>query len=201
MEKRAKTAASASCAENRPSPIERFLRWEVLKVARRFRLADEARQELECHVRYTVYVALLEKYDPARGPIGAFAARLVRHCLCKWMDRETKRRNRFTAMTPEVEERVNNIPAPVSDAAERARLIARVRLTVRSLSPRARRVCELYMRLGSLEAVRKALHKSPRDFYNSVWPDCRREFAEKYASLLSEENVAFGRIPVFFGNL
>ena len=178
MEKRAKTAASASCAENRPSPIERFLRWEVLKVARRFRLADEARQELECHVRYTVYVALLEKYDPARGPMGAFAARLVRHCLCKWMDRETKRRNRFTAMTPEVEERVNNIPAPVSDAAERAHLIARVRLTVRSLPPRARRVCELYMRLGTLEEVRKALKMTNYEFFGHIWPACQKKFKE-----------------------
>ena len=152
------------------------------RVAARGDRAPEPHEAAACAFECASFAeAALLRVKSVRGTdraITAFTARLVRHCLCKWMDRETKRRNRFTAMTPEVEERVNNIPAPVSDAAERARLIALVRLTVRSLPPRARRVCELYMRLGTLEEVRKALNMTNYEFFGHIWPACQKKFKE-----------------------
>lgn len=152
------------------------IKHEVNKVARRFRLDAEKRAELESHVRSTVIMALRTSYDPKRAEVGAFAYKVTRNCLNVWMDRETKRRNHFVPMTPEVEERVMNIPAPQPvDEDELARKEL-VQQTLAALPPVHRRICELYMRYGNLEKVKQVMHKSSRTFYGTLWPCCQEAF-------------------------
>lgn len=160
--------------------VEAEIHHQTRPVARRFHLADGEREELESHVRGAVLQALAAKYDDARARVRTFAARATRYSLLAWAARETRRRTIFHSLTDARAEYANNLPLPDSDGVRRQALADAVRCTVRALSPQSRRVCELYMKLGNLTAVRTALHKSARDFHGSVWPVCRMEFIEAW---------------------
>ncbi len=176
MAKKRDSLAIAAYEAWLPSKVQKTIRKEVGKVALRFRLDAEKREDLVSYVRCEVIEALRTKYDPNRAAVGAFAYKVTRNCLCVWMDRETKRRNRFVEMTPELEERIEKMPVTASAHDAALLRIALVRQTVAALPPLYRRVCELYMKLGTLEKVQQALHKSPRDFYNVIWPRCQDAF-------------------------
>ena len=180
MAKKRDSLANAAYEAWLPSKVQKTIRKEVGKVALRFRLDAEKREDLVSYVRCEVIEALRTKYDPNRAAVGAFAYKVTRNCLCVWMDRETKRRNHFVSMTPELEESITEMPAP--DPSHDAALlrIARVRQTVAALPPLYRRVCELYMKLGSFDKVCKAIHKTPRDFFKVIWPRCQEAFKKIY---------------------
>lgn len=68
---------------------------ECGKVARRFHLNEDDREELESHIRCEVRMAMARKFNPKKGRPYTFVQRVVRNQLCTWMDRETRRRNDF----------------------------------------------------------------------------------------------------------
>ncbi len=177
MTKKVKEKKSVGGAlEGMPPNVETTIACQVNRVARNFRLCELEREELTSHIRSEVISAIQTKYDPKRADVCAFAHWVAKNRICKWIKTEVKRRKHFVSMTPELEARLAELPAP--DPAHDAALlrIARVRQTVAALPPLYRRICELYMQLGTLEAVKQALHKSSRDFYGTIWPRCQDAF-------------------------
>ncbi len=162
--------------EGIPPNVETIIACQVNRAARHFRLCELEREELTSHIRSEVMSAIQTKYDSKRANVCTFAHWVAKNCLCKWIKAEVKRRKHFVSMTPELEARIAELPAP--DPAHDAALlrIARVRQTVAALPPLYRRICELYMQLGTLEKVQQALHKSSRDFYGTIWPRCQDAF-------------------------
>lgn len=78
-----------------PEVAERHIRIECAKVARRFHLNDDDREELESHVGCEVRLAMAWKYDPGKGRPYTFVQRVVHFQLCKWMREEYRRREDF----------------------------------------------------------------------------------------------------------
>ena len=78
-----------------PEVAERHIRIECGKVARRFHLSDDDREELESHVGCEVRLAVAGKYDPGKGKVYTFVQRVVHFQLCKWMREEYRRREDF----------------------------------------------------------------------------------------------------------
>ena len=78
-----------------PEVAERHVGIECAKVARRFHLNDDDREELESHVRCEVRLAMARKYDPRKGKVYTFVQRVVHFQLCRWMREECRRREDF----------------------------------------------------------------------------------------------------------
>lgn len=78
-----------------PEVSWRHVKIECAKVARRFHLNDDDREELESHVGCEVRLAVAWKYDPRKGKVYTFVQRVVHFQLCKWMREEYRRREDF----------------------------------------------------------------------------------------------------------
>ena len=78
-----------------PEVAERHVKIECGKVARRFHLNDDDREELESRVGCEVRLAVAGKYDPGKGKVYTFVQRVVHFQLCKWMREEYRRREDF----------------------------------------------------------------------------------------------------------
>lgn len=78
-----------------PEVAERHIRIECGKVARRFHLNDDEREELESRIGCEVRLAVAGKYDPRKGKVYTFVQRVVHFQLCKWMREEYRRREDF----------------------------------------------------------------------------------------------------------
>ena len=84
-----------------PEVAERHVKIECGKVARRFHLNDDDREELESHVGCEVRLAVAGKYDPRKGKVYTFVQRIVHYRLCKWMNEEYRRREDFRRLAVE----------------------------------------------------------------------------------------------------
>jgi len=76
-----------------PAVAWRHIKIECGNVARRFRLNPDDRADLEGEVGMQVRVAMAERYDPGKGKPYTYIQGVVKRQLCKWMERETRRRN------------------------------------------------------------------------------------------------------------
>lgn len=81
-----------------PQVAHEHIRIECGKVSRRFHLNEDDESELVSHISAEVRCAVAKKFDRRKGRIFTFIQRVVRNQLCKWMNREVRRRNDLCAL-------------------------------------------------------------------------------------------------------
>lgn len=84
-----------------PEIAEKHIKIECAKVARRFHLDDDEREDLESHIGCEVRLAVVGRYDPRKGKVYSFVQRVVHYQLCKWMREQYRRREDFRSYAVE----------------------------------------------------------------------------------------------------
>ena len=196
-----------------PEVAERHVKIECGKVARRFHLNDDDREELESHVGCEVRLAVAGKYDPRKGKVYTFVQRIVHFRLCKWMSEEARRKAKrqlakvwgqndsvddTTYGDDERWDRGEQLPVicaneetPWDPSGERRLLvIARVRQTVgRMKKGESKSLLNLYLKCETLTEVYERMRARRRNglgtarFYGGMWPKARRDFIREWTEV------------------
>ena len=173
------TAVESTTFTEIPPVAHRHIQIEIGRVSRTFRLNETDAADLASHIRCEVRCALRTNYDPTRAKVYSFIQGVVHRELCAWMRDETRRRNRFTAMTDEIAQKAEAC-AWDPEALRRLEVMAEVRAVVARLTGDSRRICRHFLRYGSLEKVRLRLRMDKKTFYFIAWPNCRKDFSGKW---------------------
>jgi len=89
------------CDAQIPAVAWRHVLIECGNVARRFRLNEDERADLEAETRAVVRKAMADGYDPRKGKPYSYIQGVVHNHLAFWMRKETRRRNDCVSLAVE----------------------------------------------------------------------------------------------------
>lgn len=159
--------------------INKSIQIKVSKAAAKFYLTESQVEELEAEVRCKVLASFV-KHNNSESGFLTYVQFVIANHLTNWKKHEFLKRMHFAPMTEELEMYADNL---ASNDEERACYVERqcaVQYIISHLKGIEKRVCELHMRLGTLEAVRKAIGQSCSFFYTVTWPLTQQAFMRIY---------------------